>query len=85
MLQRLERSSTRISGPTSRAEYRGSRPGEPHDAEIIRDAGRRRGKGVVACPVEMARPQRFERLSLIRVISTVSAEIVGWLMSASTP
>jgi len=25
--------------------------------------------GVVACPVEMARPQRFERLSLIRVIS----------------
>ena len=38
LVRRSER-STRISGPTSRAGFRGSRPGEPHDAGIIRDAG----------------------------------------------
>jgi hypothetical protein len=36
--------STRISGPTSRAGFRGSRPGEPHDAGIIRDAGAAAGR-----------------------------------------
>ena len=36
--------STRISGPMSRAGFRGSRPGEPHDAGIIRDAGAAAGR-----------------------------------------
>ena len=36
--------STRISGPMSHAGFRGSRPGEPHDAGIIRDAGATAGR-----------------------------------------
>src|SRR5258708_7592859 len=36
--------STRFSGPTSRAGFRGSRPGEPHDARIIRDTGAAAGR-----------------------------------------
>src|SRR5713226_9734030 len=52
--------STRISGPTSRAGFRGSRPGEPHDAGIIRDADAAAGGAWYRARREMARSERFE-------------------------
>src|ERR1700732_4910460 len=66
------------SVPMCRAGFRGSRPGEPHDAGIIRDAGAAAGRAWWRARREMARPTRFERVTFAFGGQRPHAAIIAW-------